>query len=181
MFLAGWAILESVPRKSPRTRYIKAGRKDNTDADKMEALGRMGATLELCAAVFGVEQHTLSARCKREPELLIRYKKGWADKGKLLQETAYNLAPRLAKKGNVSLLIFLLKTRYGFKEATVVQEKTGEEDPRTVSLEKMRSLSTEELKVIREIFSRQSEPARLEHSPSGERTGRVYEGRLVDS
>lgn len=161
-------------RPPPSFRLSNAGRKaNNTDAEKLEKMGRIGCTMDICAYVFGVSKNTLLSRFEREPELLERYQKGWAETGMSLQNTAYNLAPKLAKQGNVALLIFLLKTRYGFKETAIVEASKSTQSREDI-LSAIRGLPAEDLRSLREIFARSSNAIGPADGPSGKELSRVY-------
>lgn len=89
---------------------------------RVEAMASRGCTEEICGRVlFGVGDTKFKEMLREDPKLSAAYKRGAANVMRSLQETAYNLAPRLAKKGNVALLIFLLKTKGGFREVARVE------------------------------------------------------------
>lgn len=147
----------------------------STDAEKMEAFGRIGMTLDLVAMVMGVNANSLRQRMNENPELLTRYQKGWAEKGMELQQTAYNLAPVLAKKGNVALLIFLLKTKYGFREAVSNAQLPGVPDQEKDNiLRALRFLPSEDLRRIKQQIAEAIDIERLGNSLVREESGRLH-------
>ena len=81
-----------------------------------------GCTEEICGRVlFGVGDSKFKQMLRADEKLYAAYKRGAAKVGRQLMETAYNLAPKLAKRGQVALLIFLLKTKYGFREVARIE------------------------------------------------------------
>lgn len=165
-------------KKTPRRerRPCLSNRKPfSTDAEKMEAFGRIGMTLDLVAMVMGVNANSLRQRMNEDAELMTRYQKGWAEKGLELQQTAYNLAPILAKKGNVALLIFILKTKYGFRENPIAAQLPGVPDQEKDSiLTALRFLPTEKLRTIKQQIAEAIDLERLGDSTFGEKPGRLH-------
>lgn len=93
-----------------------------SDYDRVTAMAQRGCTEEIIARVlFGVSDHKFLEMLRDDPLLRSAYKQGAAKVGRQLMETAYNLAPKLAKRGQVALLIFLLKTKYGFREVARIE------------------------------------------------------------
>ncbi len=109
----------NAPRKKKRTLRHAVGRawKPATDETRVYELAKRGATEEIIARVlFNLSPGRFREKLAHEPVLSDAYKRGFAERGMQLVTTAYNLAVPLAKQGKAGLLIFLLKTKHGFRE-----------------------------------------------------------------
>ena len=87
---------------------------------QIRTMAGLGLTVERIAIILGVSKATLDRAARRDPAVRDAVEKGRETSGALLREWAYNSA----RKGNVAMQIFLLKTREGFRE-TERLELTG--------------------------------------------------------
>lgn len=93
---------------------------DERQMAQVEALASV-LTLEQMSDYFGIARNTFKAVCERQPEVLEHYKRG---KAKAIGNVAKNLLT-LANEGNLTAIIFYLKTQAGWREqADVVDEET---------------------------------------------------------
>lgn len=90
------------------------------DLNKVESLAANGLTQEQIAAALGISESTLHKRKQENTELTAAIKRGKA-KGIAL---VTNKLMESIKGGNMTAMIFFLKTQAGWKE-TNVQEHTG--------------------------------------------------------
>ena len=94
---------------------------DEKQMAQVEALASV-LTLEQMSDYFGIARNTFNAVCERQPEVLEHYKKG---KAKAIGNVAKNLLT-IANKGNLTAIIFYLKTQAGWREqAEEIEEKTA--------------------------------------------------------
>jgi predicted transcriptional regulator len=85
---------------------------DERQKDMIGTLAGMGLTQEQIADVLDVSRTTFFRRLKEDPELKEVYEKGLSKvKAKILM-SAY----RLALKGDKTMLCFLMKTKYNYRE-----------------------------------------------------------------
>lgn len=88
---------------------------------QVEALASV-LTLEQMSDYFGIARNTFKAVCERQPEVLEHYKKG---KARAIGNVAKNLLT-IANEGNLTAIIFYLKTQAGWREqAEEIEEKTA--------------------------------------------------------
>lgn len=80
---------------------------------QVEALASV-LTLEQMSDYFGIARNTFNAICERQPEVLEHYKRG---KTRAIGNVAKNLLT-LANEGNLTAIIFYLKTQAGWRETT---------------------------------------------------------------
>jgi len=92
------------------------------DLAKVESLAANGLTHEQIAAALGISESTLTKRKKENTDFTDAIKKGKA-KGIAL---VTNKLMESIKGGNMTGMIFFLKTQAGWKETTV-QEHTGKD------------------------------------------------------
>ncbi len=90
------------------------------DLAKVESLAANGLTQEQIAAALGISESTLTKRKKENTDFTDAIKRGKA-KGIAL---VTNKLMESIKGGNMTAMIFFLKTQAGWKE-TNVQEHTG--------------------------------------------------------
>lgn len=94
---------------------------DDRQMAQVEALASV-LTLEQMSDYFGIARNTFKAVCERQPEVLEHYKKG---KAKAISNVAKNLLT-IANEGNLTAIIFYLKTQAGWREqAEEIEEKTA--------------------------------------------------------
>ena len=92
---------------------------------ELEKLAGYGLSQELIADFFNISDRTLRNRMKEDPEIYAAYKKG---KAAAISHAAEKLHQAI-DNGNLTAIIFFLKTKAGFKE-TEVHEVTGSDgDP----------------------------------------------------
>ena len=84
---------------------------DKKQMAQVEALASV-LTLEQMSDYFGIARNTFKAVCERQPEVLEHYKKG---KARAIGNVAKNLLT-LANDGNLTAIIFYLKTQAGWRE-----------------------------------------------------------------
>ena len=84
---------------------------DEKQTAQVEALASV-LTLEQIADYFGMHRDTFNAICERQPEVFRHYKKG---KTKAIANVAQNLIKQ-AQDGNITAIIFFLKTQAGWRE-----------------------------------------------------------------
>ena len=94
--------------------------KIHIDLKQVESLAANGLTQEQIAAALGISESTLHKRKKENTEFTAAIKRGKA-KGIAL---VTNKLMESIKGGNMTAMIFFLKTQAGWKE-TNVQEHTG--------------------------------------------------------
>ena len=92
------------------------------DLNKVESLAANGLTQEQIAAALGISESTLHKRKQENTEFTAAIKRGKA-KGIAL---VTNKLMESIKGGNMTGMIFFLKTQAGWKE-TNVQEHTGKD------------------------------------------------------
>jgi len=92
------------------------------DLNKVESLAANGLTQEQIAAALGISESTLHKRKQENTEFTAAIKRGKA-KGIAL---VTNKLMESIKDGNMTGMIFFLKTQAGWKE-TNVQEHTGKD------------------------------------------------------
>lgn len=109
------------------------------DLNKVESLAANGLTDEQIASALGISRTTLANR-KRENEQFVQAIKRGKAKGIAL---VTNKLMESIKGGNMTGMIFFLKTQAGWKE-TNVQEHTGKDG--TPLLKTAKDLTEEELK-----------------------------------
>ena len=94
---------------------------DDRQMAQVEALASV-LTLEQMSDYFGIARNTFKAVYERQPEVLEHYKKG---KAKAIGSVAKNLLT-IANEGNLTAIIFYLKTQAGWREqAEEIEEKTA--------------------------------------------------------
>lgn len=94
---------------------------DEKQMAQVEALASV-LTLEQMSDYFGIARNTFRAVCERQPEVLEHYKKG---KARAIGNVAKNLLT-IANEGNLTAIIFYLKTQAGWREqAEEIEEKTA--------------------------------------------------------
>ena len=94
---------------------------DEKQMAQVEALASV-LTLEQMSDYFGIARNTFRAVCERQPEVLEHYKKG---KARAIGNVAKNLLT-IANEGNLTAIIFYLKTQAGWSEqAEEIEEKTA--------------------------------------------------------
>lgn len=101
---------------------------DDAQVAQVEALAAVLSKKQM-ADYFGIDENTLRAVEKRQPEVFQAYQKG---RGKAIASVGTNLISQ-ARAGNVSAAIFYLKTQAGWKEAERDQD---ERQPVTINLVK---------------------------------------------
>lgn len=88
---------------------------DDKQIAQVEALASV-LSVEQIADYFGIGKRTFYALMERQPEILERYKKG---KAKAIGSVAQGLLQQ-AQSGNLTAIIFYLKTQAGWKETQQV-------------------------------------------------------------
>ena len=109
------------------------------DLKQVESLAANGLTQEQIALALGISESTLTKRKKENTDFADAIKRGKA-KGIAL---VTNKLMESIKGGNMTAMIFFLKTQAGWKE-TNVQEHTGKDG--TPLLKTAKDLTEEELK-----------------------------------
>jgi len=109
------------------------------DLAKVESLAANGLTHEQIAAALGISESTLTKRKKENTDFTDAIKRGKA-KGIAL---VTNKLMESIKGGNMTGMIFFLKTQAGWKE-TNVQEHTGANG--TALIPSAKQMTTDELK-----------------------------------
>ncbi len=109
------------------------------DLAKVESLAANGLTQEQIAAALGISESTLTKRKKENTDFTDAIKRGKA-KGIAL---VTNKLMESIKGGNMTGMIFFLKTQAGWKE-TNVQEHTGANG--TALIPSAKQMTTDELK-----------------------------------
>lgn len=98
---------------------------------QVEALASV-LSLEQVADYFGISKPTFYKIMERQPEVAIRFKKG---KAKATVTIGKNLI-ELAKDGNLTAIIFYLKTQAGWRETEQQDiEQQGKQRPTQVVIE----------------------------------------------
>lgn len=105
------------------------------DLDKVEELAAQGLTYEQIAISLGINTSTLYRHRQRLPELHDAIKRG-RDRG---IATVANKLFEAAMSGNITAIIFYLKTQAGWKEGQIIEQRIVDE--RDVA----RTMTTEEL------------------------------------
>jgi len=113
--------------------------KIHIDLAKVESLAANGLTDEQIASALGISRTTLANR-KRENEQFVQAIKRGKAKGIAL---VTNKLMESIKGGNMTGMIFFLKTQAGWKETTV-QEHTGANG--TALIPSAKQMTTDELK-----------------------------------
>lgn len=104
---------------------------DDKQIAQVEALASV-LTLEQIADYFGISRPTFNAICERQPEVFLHYKKG---KVKAIGNVAQGLLQQ-AQSGNVTAIIFYLKTQAGWKETQQVDNVLiNGTDDKTIKIE----------------------------------------------
>lgn len=93
---------------------------DDKQIAQVEALASV-LTLEQIADYFGISRPTFNAICERQPEVFLHYKKG---KVKAIGNVAQRLLQQ-AQEGNLTAIIFYLKTQAGWKEVQQLDHTTN--------------------------------------------------------
>jgi len=118
---------------------------------ELEKLAGYGLNQELIADFFNISDRTLRNCMKEDPIIYAAYKKG---KAAAISHAAEKLQQAI-DNGNLTAIIFFLKTKAGFKE-TEVHEVTGSEgDP--LSFERQcdfSQVSDENIRALIEIAER---------------------------
>jgi len=113
--------------------------KIHIDLKQVESLAANGLTQEQIAAALGISESTLTKRKKENTDFTDAIKRGKA-KGIAL---VTNKLMESIKGGNMTGMIFFLKTQAGWKE-TNVQEHTGANG--TALIPSAKQMTTDELK-----------------------------------
>jgi len=113
--------------------------KIHIDLKQVESLAANGLTQEQIAAALGISESTLHKRKQENTEFTAAIKRGKA-KGIAL---VTNKLMESIKGGNMTGMIFFLKTQAGWKE-TNVQEHTGANG--TALIPSAKQMTTDELK-----------------------------------
>jgi len=113
--------------------------KIHIDLKQVESLAANGLTQEQIAAALGISESTLTKRKKENTDFADAIKRGKA-KGIAL---VTNKLMESIKGGNMTGMIFFLKTQAGWKE-TNVQEHTGANG--TALIPSAKQMTTDELK-----------------------------------
>jgi len=113
--------------------------KIHIDLKQVESLAANGLTHEQIAAALGISESTLTKRKKENTDFTDAIKRGKA-KGIAL---VTNKLMESIKGGNMTGMIFFLKTQAGWKE-TNVQEHTGANG--TALIPSAKQMTTDELK-----------------------------------
>ncbi len=90
-------------------------------AIELEALAAY-LSQDMIADYFGISRPTLAAIMKRNPDVLLRYKRG---KAKVVGIVAQSLIQK-ARGGDNTAAIFYLKTQAGWKETSVVDNTSSD-------------------------------------------------------
>ena len=87
------------------------------DEDMLQEVDQLAdkLTVEQMANYFNIGKTTFYAVCKRQPELMERYKRG---KSKRIQQVVSKLYEKI-EDGDTACTIFYLKTQAGWKEQEV--------------------------------------------------------------
>ena len=87
------------------------------DEDRLKEVDQLAdkLTVEQMANYFNIGKTTFYAVCKRQPELMERYKRG---KSKRIQQVVSKLYEKI-EDGDTACTIFYLKTQAGWKEQEV--------------------------------------------------------------
>jgi len=109
------------------------------DLKQVESLAANGLTQEQIACALGISESTLTKRKKENTDFADAIKRGKA-KGIAL---VTNKLMESIKGGNMTAMIFFLKTQAGWKE-TNVQEHTGKDG--TALIPTAKQMTTDELK-----------------------------------
>ncbi|MFB6349469.1 hypothetical protein ACFBZI_08550 [Moraxella sp. ZJ142] len=112
----------------------KGGRPLTTLDDKqiaqVEALASV-LTIEQIADYFGISRKTFYAIMERQPEVSTHYKRG---KAKAIGSIAQNLLTQ-AKEGNLTAIIFFLKTQAGWREQDNTELEKVQAQPTTIVID----------------------------------------------
>lgn len=93
------------------------------DIEKLSRLSGLGLNLGQIGHILGVSKSTIERRMRDQPGVAEAIEKGRAETSADLRTWAFDKA----RKGDTAMLIFLLKTREGFREAPKeVNLKIGE-------------------------------------------------------
>ena len=84
--------------------------------DKVEFMAAFGATLKMIAAELNVCERTIRNWRAKNPELDASYKRGVEKGNNRILQTAF----KQATNGNITMLIFLMKTRLKMSERPVI-------------------------------------------------------------
>ena len=100
------------------------GRKPKTltpeQLSEVETLAAL-LTTEQISDYFGITRPTFNAIMEREPEILLRYKKG---KARAIGSVARGLIQQ-ARDGNLTAMMFYLKTQAGWREKDRIDENAS--------------------------------------------------------
>lgn len=110
---------------------------DEKQVAQIETMAGMGLTMDKIACLMGVCKKTLERAAKREERVKVAIEKG-------RHKTEFNVAGFLyknAEKGNVTAQIFMLKTRFGYREVERLELTGKDGGPITVK----EKLSEEEI------------------------------------
>ena len=113
--------------------------KIHIDLKQVESLAANGLTDEQIALALGISRTTLASRKRENEQFVQAIKKG---KAKGIAVVTNKLMESI-KVGNITAMIFFLKTQAGWKE-TNVQEHTGKDG--SALLKTAKDLTEEELK-----------------------------------
>jgi hypothetical protein len=97
---------------------------------QVEALGAV-LSLEQVADYFGIGKTTFYAIMERQPEVGERYKKG---KSRAISDVAQGLLKQ-ARDGNLTAMMFYLKTQAGWRETEPKSEDQESAPPLSISFE----------------------------------------------
>jgi hypothetical protein len=102
---------------SDTTKRCRIGLMIVFDEDMLKEVDQLAdkLTVEQMANYFNIGKTTFYAVCKRQPELMERYKRG---KSKRIQQVVSKLYEKI-EDGDTACTIFYLKTQAGWKEQEV--------------------------------------------------------------
>ena len=102
---------------SDTTKRCRIGLMIVFDEDMLQEVDQLAdkLTVEQMANYFNIGKTTFYAVCKRQPELMERYKRG---KSKRIQQVVSKLYEKI-EDGDTACTIFYLKTQAGWKEQEV--------------------------------------------------------------
>ena len=117
---------------------------------EVETLAAVLST-EQIADYFGIGRRTFYSLMERDPEIAARYKKGRA---RAVGSIAQSLIAK-ARGGNVTAMIFFLKTQAGWRETLAVEQAPAPEAP----LLDFSQLSTSTIRELAAAIRSDSKPA----------------------
>lgn len=105
---------------SDTTKRCRIGLMIVFDEDMLKEVDQLAdkLTVEQMAAYFGISKSTFYNACKRQPELIGRYKKG---KSRRIAQVVSKLYEKI-EDGDTACTIFYLKTQAGWREQEQVSE-----------------------------------------------------------